>query len=150
MSSPTLRTSAEQQIHNLLYRYAELIDGAEFEECAALFERAVFRMGTREVTPQEMLAHWKNLTIVHPDGTLRTAHLTTNLLVELDHSGTTATCRSRFTVLQQTDTLALQPICSGRYHDTFAVSEAGTWYFTSRSYAMPLVGNTSQHMRDLG
>lgn len=147
MSSQTFRTSPEQQINNLLHRYAELIDGARFDECAALFERAVFRMGEHDVTPEQMLAHWKSLVIVHPDGTLRTAHVTTNLLIEFDESGTSATCRSRFTVLQQTDTLALQPICSGRYHDTFAVTETGEWYFTSRAYAMPLVGNTSEHMR---
>lgn len=144
---PAGRLGAEQQIRNLLFRYAELIDGARFDECGRLFERAEFLMGEHRVGPEQMVAHWKSLVIVHPDGTLATSHITSNLLVEFGPDGTTATCRSRFTVLQATDTLPLQPICSGRYHDTFAVSESGEWYFTSRSYSMPLVGNTTEHMR---
>lgn len=141
------RLSAEQQIKNLLYRYAELIDGARFDECGRLFEKAEFLMGEHRLSAEQMVAHWKSLVIVHPDGTLRTSHITSNLLIEFGQDGLSAACRSRFTVVQATDTLPLQPICSGRYFDTFAVTEDGEWYFASRSYAMPLVGTTVEHMR---
>lgn len=141
------RLAAEQQIQNLLFRYAECMDSAAFDDAAALFDRADFLMGEHRVSAEQMREHWKGMVIVHPDGTLRTAHITSNLLIEFAADGLTASCRSRFTVVQATDALALQPICSGRYADTFAVTEDGEWYFTSRRYAMPLVGDTSEHLR---
>jgi len=51
----------------------------------------------------------------YPDGTLRTTHVVTNVIIELD--GETATSRCYCTVFQGTDDFPLQPIAAGRYHD---------------------------------
>lgn len=136
----------EQQIANLLFRYAELIDDGRFADCADLFARAVIPMPGGDLGRDAILAMWEGLVIRYPDGTPRTVHQTTNLVIEVADDESTATCRSRFTVLQQTDTLPLQAICSGRYSDTFARDDDG-WYFTSRRYSMSHVGDVSQHMR---
>ena len=57
----------------------------------------------------------------YDDGTPRTKHVTTNLVIDADDDGTSATARSYYTVLQQLDDFPLQPIIAGRYHDRFEV-----------------------------
>ncbi len=69
----------------------------------------------------------------------------TNPLVTAAPDGRTAACRSRFTVLQQTDVLGLQPIIAGDYHDSFEVAD-GTWRFTERRMRPALYGDLSQHL----
>ena len=89
----------------------------------------------------------RSSTIRHADGTPRTKHVLSNPIVEVDEASGTASCRSYYTVLQQTDTLALQPIVAGRYHDRFRRIE-GQWWFAERDYTMlDLVGDVSQHLR---
>jgi hypothetical protein len=61
----------------------------------------------------------------------------TNLLIEVDETRGTATCRSNYTVLQQTDTLALQPIVAGRYRDEFTRIDH-EWRFTRRHMGIDL------------
>ena len=61
----------------------------------------------------------------YPDGTPRTKHVTTNLIVEVDDDAGTATGRSYFTVLQAVPGLPLQPIVAGRYHDRFVRDGVG-------------------------
>jgi 3-phenylpropionate/cinnamic acid dioxygenase small subunit len=86
-------------------------------------------------------------TIRHADGTPRTKHVLSNPIIEVDEAAGTAACRSYYTVLQQTETLPLQPIVAGRYHDRFRRIE-GEWRFTQRDYTMlDLIGDTSQHLR---
>ena len=75
--------------------------------------------------------------------TPRTRHLVLNPIVELE--GDTARARSTFCVVQQTDTVPLQPIVVGRYADTFARDDAG-WYFTERVVDVQMVGNVSDHL----
>jgi hypothetical protein len=80
---------------------------------------------------------------IHPDGTPRTAHLTTNVAVEMG-SGR-ASARSRFTVLQAVDGLPLQPIIAGRYRDRFVEGE-GRWRFLERRVLTDLIGDVRQHL----
>jgi hypothetical protein len=79
----------------------------------------------------------------YPDGTPRTKHVTTNVMVEVD--GDTATARSYYTVMQQTEVLPLQPIICGRYHDTFT-NQGGHWRFADRLIFSDLIGDLSQHL----
>ncbi len=55
------------------------------------------------------------------------------------------TARSYYTVLQQTDALALQPIIAGRYHDTFHRVQ-GEWCFETREMFVDLTGDLSHHL----
>ena len=59
--------------------------------------------------------------------------------------GDTATSRCYYTVLQQTDVLALQPIIAGRYHDRFERIDGG-WRFADRLIFSDLIGDLSQHL----
>lgn len=138
--------SDEQQIANLVYRYAELIDTGDYEGLGALFEHAVVTTDASDDVRQgaaAMTAQMTQWTKKHPDGTPRTRHVTSNLIVDVD--GDTATCRSYYTVFQQTDKIPLQPIISGRYHDEFRRID-GRWWFTKRHYINELFGNLSDHL----
>jgi hypothetical protein len=79
------------------------------------------------------------------DGTPRTRHVTTNAIIEVDEGAGTGSARSYYTVFQQTDELALQPIICGRYHDTFH-RLGGVWWFDKRIMFVDLVGDLSRHL----
>ena len=140
--------SPETHVTNLLYRYAELMDAGRLEEVAALFAKARVRMGGgKEVEgAAAMLEQWRAFVRIHPCGTPRTRHLVTNPIVDVDEGAGTATCRSYYTVFQQTPDLPLQAICMGRYHDSF-VCEDGAWRFATRDYSMlDYLGDLTQHL----
>lgn len=143
--------SSETEICNLLYRYAELIDAGRFEQIAdELFVHAqliVGPAGTPTVDAAGMLEMFRNTTIRYEDGTPHTKHVISNPIVEVDEEAGIATCRSYYTVFQQTATLPLQPIVSGRYHDRFE-RVGGAWRFAERDYTkVDLIGDVSQHLR---
>jgi 3-phenylpropionate/cinnamic acid dioxygenase small subunit len=87
--------------------------------------------------------------LVYDDGTPRTRHLTTNLIIEVDEAAGTAVSRAYFTVLQALADLPLQPIVSGRYFDRFARRD-GRWRFVERRVRTDLVGDVSRHLRRAG
>ncbi|MEB3980657.1 nuclear transport factor 2 family protein [Mycobacterium sp. 663a-19] len=138
---------AETQITNLLYRYAECIDAGDLEAAAELFAHARIRVGAEEtVDAAQLLDIWKSLIVLHADGTPRTKHVTTNPIVEVDEEAGTASCRSYYTVLQQTDPAAPQTIVTGRYHDRFERVD-GRWRFCYRDLTLiDMVGDVSRHL----
>ena len=87
--------------------------------------------------------------ILHDDGTPRTKHVVTNLVIEVDETAGTAAARSYFTVLQATEMLPLQVIVAGRYEDRF-VRVDRQWRFSDRLVHMDLVGDVSCHIRGDG
>src|SRR6201997_5264883 len=114
--------TAETEIANLLHRHDDLVDSAA------------------------MLSLWRGMVIVYPDGTPRTKHVVTNPIIDVDDEPGTATCRSYYTVLQQTDDFPLQVIVAGRYHDRFERVD-GHWRFCYRDYSMiDQVGELSHHL----
>ena len=77
--------------------------------------------------------------------TPRTRHLVLNPIVEISASSDTAASRSTFCVVQNTETVPLQPIVVGRYFDAFSCDDAG-WYFTERKVEIQMVGDVSAHL----
>jgi 3-phenylpropionate/cinnamic acid dioxygenase small subunit len=141
--------SAEQAIRNLLFRYCELQDAADFASVAELFRHATYAVdgGDTHHGYEELYALKTKHDKIYDDGTLRTKHVTTNSLVEVDDDAGTATARSYFIVLQATPALPLQIVIAGRYHDAFARVD-GAWRFTHRKIFGDLVGDLTQHLRD--
>lgn len=135
-------------IANLVARYAERIDAGDFEGVADLLSAAGVGQGTdgELLRGRDAIADlFVTTTRRYPDGTPRTKHLTTNLVLEIDADAGQATARSYWTVLQAVEGLPLQPILAGRYHDRFERSGAA-WRFTERRYLIDLVGDVSHHM----
>jgi 3-phenylpropionate/cinnamic acid dioxygenase small subunit len=138
-------------ITELLYRYAELIDRGDFDGVGALLSRATFGgTGPQGVSGAENIAKLFAMTTRrYPDhdNTPRTRHLVLNPIVEIS-AQRTATARSTFCVVQNTETVPLQPIVVGRYFDTFSCDPdvpAG-WYFTERKVAVEMIGDVSAHL----
>lgn len=144
-------SSSDRAIENLLYTYAERIDSGDLEGVAGLFAHGCIKPGP-DAGPEAVvrgrdavLKMYQAATRLYPDGTPRTRHLTTNAIVEVDEGADRASARSYFTVVQQTEVLPLQPIISGRYHDTFHRIQ-GVWWFDTRIMLVDLMGNLKQHL----
>jgi 3-phenylpropionate/cinnamic acid dioxygenase small subunit len=133
---------------NLIARYAELIDRGDFDGVAELLAQAGVGDGAGSSLLRgrdALAAMFTATTRRYSDGTPKTKHVTTNLILEIDEDAGLAAARSYWLVLQAVEGLALQPILAGRYHDRFERVE-GTWRFTERRYFIDLVGDVSRHM----
>jgi 3-phenylpropionate/cinnamic acid dioxygenase small subunit len=134
-------------VTELLYRYAELIDAGDFDGVGQLLARATFA-GTRSASTSgaEAIAELFAMTTRrYPDhgNTPRTRHLVLNPIVDIDNP--TATARSTFCVIQNTETVRLQPIVVGRYFDSFSCDDDG-WHFTARQVDVEMIGDISAHL----
>lgn len=144
--------SAYHEIYVLLYSYAELIDAGDFEGLGDLLAHAELTFeGFDQVRRgrDEVIDLYQHSTRRYPDdGTPKTKHVMTNVVVEIDESAEpqTATARSYFTVLQAVPgALPLQPVVAGRYRDRFELAEGG-WRFTARHMVVDLVGEVGHHL----
>lgn len=134
-----------EDIPHQLALYAERIDAADFDGVGELFAQgelcagdgAPFARGAAEV------AAFYRATVRLHDGSPRTKHLVTNVVVD------GATARSSYLVLQQVGDGPLHMIITGRYEDRFAPAADGPgWRFEQRRFFIDLVGDLSQHLAD--
>jgi 3-phenylpropionate/cinnamic acid dioxygenase small subunit len=135
-------------ITELLYRYAELIDSGDFDGVGQLLSRSTFGgPASGSVSGAENIAKLFAMTTRrYPDhgNTPRTRHLVLNPIVELAGEAT-ASCRYTFCVVQDTETVPIQPIVVGRYYDTFGQDDSG-WFFTERKVDIQMIGDVSAHL----
>ncbi|HLJ08088.1 MAG TPA: nuclear transport factor 2 family protein [Acidimicrobiia bacterium] len=139
---------AERSIENLIYSYAGFVDDGDLEAMAGLFADATIGVDgmSAGLRGREKIQELFRSTIrIHEDGTPRTKHVTTNVLIDVDDSNGTATARSYFTVLQAVEGLGLQPIVAGRYRDRFERRD-GQWSFVERRFTTDLIGDVSRHL----
>jgi hypothetical protein len=137
-------------IHTLIMSCAERVDAGRYADAATLFEHATFRRefkvdGRTEFETFRGTAGvnaWLARSPLFSDGTPRTRHVHTNLIIELD--GDAASSRCYVSVFQQTPALPLQPIAVGRYIDSFERMN-GQWRFTDRLLTGFLLGNIGMH-----
>ena len=141
--------SGHVAVPNLIYRYAELIDSGDFAGVGDLFADAVIEVqetGMEYTGREQVQAMYQDWVRIYPDnGTPHTKHVTTNLILGVDDEAGRATCGSYVTVFQSTAELSLQPILSGRYHDTFVRAD-GEWRFERRRMTNEYLGDLSQHL----
>ena len=136
-------------IQNLIYRYCERIDRADFIGIGELFAHAAIHVpalpepvrGAAAVT-----AMYTQFTRVYPEtGTPRTRHVTSNVIIEPDGAqtrrvpGPMCSCirRPRRCRCSRSSAGATR-IASPRW--------TGTWRFTERRMDMDLFGNLSAHL----
>ncbi|MEM9177939.1 MAG: nuclear transport factor 2 family protein [Myxococcota bacterium] len=139
------------RIQNLLHLYSEAVDQGAFDEVGALFRHAdVYFPGDDAPSVQAgrgdfgvHLAKWTR-RFDETGGTPRTRHLCTNLIIEFDDDRHART-RTYFVVFQGTDTLPLQPIITGSYHDRFEKVD-GDWRFSERRELVGETGDLSAHL----
>lgn len=141
--------STGRAIENLIATYAELVDNGDFAGLGALLAGATFTGSGAPVSgAADIEQMFRDMLIVYDDGTPRTKHVTTNVIIDAgEGEGTaTATARSYVTVFQARPGLTLQAIMSGRYQDRFERRD-GHWRFTERQVRVDLAGDLSGHLR---
>jgi hypothetical protein len=139
--------SAGDEIRNLLALYCERIDIGDFAGVGELFEHgALTEPGGAELArgAEAVAGFYAAGTRLH-NGSPRTKHLVTNVVLNIDDERGQATARSSYLVLQKVGTGALQPIVTGHYHDTFE-RPGVAWRFSERRFFVDLVGDLSQHL----
>ena len=100
-----------------MYGYAARVDLGDFAGVAELFAHAKYKgggpddPGVEGADPVQQI--FETMVRRYDDGTPRTKHVTTNLVIDADEDAGTATARSYYTVLQQLDGFPLQPIIAG-------------------------------------
>lgn len=153
MASFAFVTSHEQAVRSIkavMYTYAECVDLARFDELGELFSHGVLT-STSAADPddgmsgEDVAAFYAATNKVHGDGTLRTRHVSSNVIVDVAEDGQTASARSYFAVHQGTDALPLQPIVAGRYEDDFALID-GQWRFARRLVIVDQIGDMREHL----
>lgn len=136
------------QIQNLIHRYCDRIDRADFDGLGQLFAEAdVYLPATDQWFRRDaagLTAMYRSWVRLHADGTPRTRHVTTNLIIEPDGPEAART-QTYIMVYQDAPGCPLQPIVGGRYADRFAKSD-GTWHFAERRMEIDMFGNLSAHM----
>jgi 3-phenylpropionate/cinnamic acid dioxygenase small subunit len=139
----------ELSIAKLIYTYAERIDAGDFSGVGELFAHATltFEGFEEAVRGEEAIASlYTRTTRRYDDGTPRTKHVITNVMVEVDDERATATSRSYFTVFQAVPGhLSLQPVIAGRYRHELEKS-GERWVFSSMHIVIDLVGELGRHM----
>jgi hypothetical protein len=134
-------------IENLIATYAELVDNGDFGGLGALLADATFTGSGSPVSGAAAIEQmFRDMLIVYADGTPRTKHITTNVIIDADEGAGAATARSYVTVFQARPGLTLQAIMSGRYQDRFQRRD-GHWRFTERQVRVDLTGDLSGHLR---
>ena len=132
------------EITKLVNSYGLLLDQGDIDGVLALFQHSTWRgaanrpvlRGSAEVRP----VYEQLLTAL---GSLRTKHLLTNLAVQIDASGTTASSHCYWTVLQNTEPgAAIDVTLSGQYTDRFEKVD-GSWRFADRLITTDLFGNAT-------
>lgn len=145
-----MMATARDEITDLLFAYAERIDSGDFDALAELLKEAELSFEGHDRVHrgrEEIRALYEASTRRYSDdGTPKTKHLVTNVIVSFDGPMDTATARSYFTVLQAVPgALSLQPVIAGRYDDRFECAN-GRWHFTARRIIVDLVGDLRSHL----
>ena len=147
-TSAAVDPSDRDAVVALLAAYADAIDAGDFAAVADVLADAEIQTEDGTVVANgrdEVLALYGATTTLHADGTPRTAHLVTNVVVEPGDGPDELRARSRFVVFQATDLVSLQPVVVGRYDDLFRRVD-GAWRFTRRRMAPQLWGDVSDHL----
>lgn len=137
-------------IEQLLYRYAENIDGGDFDALARMFDRgAVVSLpsGWRLEGYSALKEFYQRQIIVYPQtGTPCTSHQVSNVVVELNAQQDRAAVRSLFVVRQALEGREAFEVMSGRYSDHLAF-DGVRWYFTERKILPVSFGDLTCHFR---
>jgi 3-phenylpropionate/cinnamic acid dioxygenase small subunit len=141
--------SARDEITDLIYTYANRIDAGDFDRVGQLLDNATITFEGYETSvagAAAITALYAGTTRRFGDGTPRTKHIMTNVMVVVAVDGQSATSSSYYTVLHAVPgEFSLQPVIAGRYRDTFAFVN-GSWQFKSMHVIVDLMGDLSSHL----
>jgi hypothetical protein len=97
--------------------------------------------------PEAIEKFYAHFTRRYEDGTPKSTHQITNLIIEPDERPDHFVARSVFVVHQATDGLPLQAIMTGRYRDVVHQNGDGAVTFVERRMMPRLSGDLSAHLQ---
>ena len=143
-----MKTADYIAIQNLLHRYCDCLDRGDMKGVGDLFSNAIVHLPAVDKPFDKDAAgltkSYKNYVRIYPDGTPRTRHISSNLIIESDGPDR-AKAQSYVMVFQAADNFPLQPLIAARYMDTFERVD-GIWRFAERIMETDLHGALSSHM----
>jgi hypothetical protein len=141
-------TSDRGHIENLIARFCDRFDHGHLHEAAELFsEDCVYHASFFTAHGRaELMQFWDENVILHERGTPETAHMHTNLDIDVDSENGRAEARSYMVCFQALEDFPLQATHVVRCIDRFSRSE-GAWSWKERRILPYLYGDTSRHAR---
>ena len=139
------------EILKLMQAYCYRIDAGDLEGFAALFAHGTWEVlgdpRGGDTGSEAVLGTLANVILY--DGKPLTKHFMSNVAIEIDDSGDTASAECYIVVFQAVPPdFPLQPIFAGHYRDRFEKSR-GAWRFARRSISPDLLGDLSRHRADM-
>ena len=142
-----LESHSAWDVHNLIARYAELLDEGDFDALGGLFARASlsFSPGGISLRGAGEIADFYQRAIQIDDTTCTpgTVHRVYNTIVAPAPSGWQA--RSRYDVLQRVNDTEVKLVAFGRYFDTFQIV-GDVCCFKTRKVVSEFLGDTERHI----
>jgi hypothetical protein len=132
------------QIENLMARYCELFDNGDLDGYSQLFAHGRLVNAFTVATGAAEVKAFHERAVKYYDGLPHTRHVTTNVHIEIDGAGETASARSYVTVFQALPDFPLQPVFVGQYLDQFEKVD-GVWRWGERRSVPFLFGDLSRH-----
>ena len=144
-------SEAREAILRLMNEYCYLIDAADMEGFAGLFEHGTFVLQGDplggDTGTAAMLKMLENVILY--DGKTLAKHVMSNIQIDVDPLGEKATAQSYITVFQGVPPdFPLQAIFIGHYYDSFEKAASG-WRFVRREISPDLIGDLSFHRSDM-
>jgi len=125
--------SSERDIENLMVSYAYVNDDADIKGLGELFKDATFRLDDNSATGrQELEAIAGSMIMLRDDGRSATTHEITNIMIEIDADGKTATGKAYWTLYKTISGSPREAVLSGRYLDKLVYRE-NHWSFLERN-----------------
>ncbi len=140
---------ARVAITALVHTYAARIDAGDLDGVASLFENAEWRSGDSD---QPVLRGAEAIRTIFErvqlyEGMPRTTHQISNLTINVEPDGRTASSVCTFVVLQGVEVGApIEVILTGIYEDRFELAESA-WRFAARRIRPLLLGDLRRHYR---
>lgn len=136
-------------IQNLLNRYFQYVDTADFEACGQLFAKADLMYlpsgKTLSKDPQAVTQQMRDFVKLYGDPqTPRTRHHSGNIIIEPETSRRAHAACSAI-IFQATDRLDFQAIAEASYSDILE-KDAGKWHFIRRELTLTFAGNLKHHL----
>ena len=141
--------NAETQIANLLHRYADAVDRGDFDTVATLLKSGSIldSEGTCLANGYaQVLEMYNNLIRLYADGTPKTQHVLSNLILQLNGDGSSASAKAYYSVFQKQDDGSIKAIICGQYQSKFKKVD-GKWVFIEHRMHPRIVGDMSRHLK---
>lgn len=142
--------TAREQVSNLVSLYSEVLDSGDFDGIGRLFAHGAVEVfnegisnGGRKTGTDEIVSWYRGAVSTY-DGSPRTRHVISNLIVEIGAGEHNAEARTYFTVLQCLPGFPLQIVAAGRYYDRFE-NFHGRWRFVEKLIHADFTGDISRH-----